>query len=115
MRDELHPVADAEHRDAQLEDVGIDRRSAVLEDRIGPAREDDPLRIERPDECEIEPLGGGMDFAIDARFADAPRDELRELRSAVENEDPVHALYHVVGSVVSPRIRSSRVSRCRAT
>jgi hypothetical protein len=49
------------------------------------------------------------------RFADPAGDELRELRPAIENEDAIHAWYQVVGWAVSPRIRSSSVSRARAT
>src|SRR5262249_37169591 len=40
---ELEPVADSEDRDAEREDLLVDRRRVVLVDRRGPAREDDPL------------------------------------------------------------------------
>src|SRR6267378_4113608 len=114
-RDELHPVADAEHRDAQVEDAGIGGRRTVIEYRTRPARENDALGVERRDEREVASFARRMDLAVDARFPDAARDQLRELRAVVENEDAVHALYQVVGSAVSPRMRSSSVSRWRAT
>src|SRR5438270_653060 len=96
---------------------------ARIEDRVGPAREDDPLGIELPDEGEVRAARRGMDLAVYVRLPHPARDELRELRPVVEDEDAVHPIpfpvappwYHVVGSSTSPRSRSSRVSRWRAT
>ena len=42
---QLHPVADAERRDTQLEDVRVDGRRAVRVDRRGPTREDQAHRV----------------------------------------------------------------------
>ena len=44
MRQELHPVAEAEHRRAQLEQRGVGGGHALAVDRVGAAREDDALR-----------------------------------------------------------------------
>ena len=44
LRHQLHPVADAEHRDAQVEDAGIGLRRALRVDRGRPAREDERER-----------------------------------------------------------------------
>src|SRR2546422_8670560 len=110
--DELHAVADAEDRDAEFEQLRIGARRARVEHGVGTARENDPLGGELADEREI--ARRGMDLAVDVRLAHAPRDQLRVLRSVVENQDPVHAWYQVVGSSTSPRSRSSSVSRCRA-
>ena len=113
--DELHAVANAQDGEPEVEDAGIGGRRAVVEYRIRPSRENDALGVERVDEGEIRPLARGMDLAIDARFPDAPRDQLGELRTVIKDQDAIHALYQVVGSAVSPRMRSSSVSRWRAT
>src|ERR1044072_1105283 len=94
---------------------GAAGRAARLEHRIRPARQNDAARLEPLHERDVLAPLRGMDLAVDARLPNAARDELRELRAAIEDEDPIHALYHVVGSAVSPRNRSSSVSRCRAT
>ncbi len=113
--DELHPVANAKDRDTEIQDRRICGRRTLVEHGIRTARENDAFGVERPDEGEVQSLACGVDLAVDARFADTPRDQLRELRPVVEDEDAVHALYQVVGSAVSPRTRSSSVSRWRAT
>ena len=110
--DELHPVADAEDRDAELEQLRIGAGRARVEHRVGTARENDPLGGELSHELVIP--NGRVDLAIDVRLAHPPRDQLGVLRSVVEDQDPVHAWYQVVGSSTSPRSRSSSVSRCRA-
>lgn len=85
---ELHAVADAEDRHAEVEDRAVDAGRARLEDAVRPAREDDALRRVglRPFRRDVE----RDDFGIDVLFADAPRDELRVLRAVVENDDLVH-------------------------
>ena len=115
LRDELHAVTNAEHRRTQVENPGVDRGRARVEHGIGAAGQNDPLGVERSNKTEVRAPGGRVDLAVDTRFAYPAGDELRELRPAIENENAVHALYHVVGSAVSPRTRSSSVSRWRAT
>ena len=122
---ELHPVADAQHRDAEGEELRVRRGSAGIEHRVRPARHDDPLGVELPDEREVGAAGGRVDLAVDVGLPHAARDQLRELRAVVEDQDAVHAppasplppppRYQVVGSTTSPRSRSSSVSRWRAT
>ena len=88
-RERLHPIADAEHRFLGGEQRVADLRRAGFNGRLGPARENDPGRSERRDL-----LGSRVErkyFAVDADLADAPRDQLRVLRTVIENEDPVHA------------------------
>ncbi len=86
-RHRVHAVADAEHRHAELEH-GLRRgRRARGGHRFGAAGEDDAVRLEGAH-------GGighvpGMDFAVDAEFADAPGDELRVLRAEVDDQDAV--------------------------
>src|SRR5258708_37827598 len=86
-RHRLHAIADAQHRNAQLEDpIGRFRRGVfVCGGRA--AREDDPARSEVADErlADLE----GMQLAIHLRLPDPARDQLRVLRAEVEDEDLV--------------------------
>jgi len=61
-------------------------------------RQHDALRRERAHERVADVAG--MDFAVDVRLADASRDQLRDLRAEIENEDPV---VHRVSVVQSAR------------
>src|SRR5207245_5311057 len=117
LRHELHAVADAQHGHAQRQELRVRGGGAGIEHRVGSAGQDDPLRVELPDEREIGAARGGVDLAIHVRLAHAARYQLRELRAVVEDEDLVHdpPWYHVVGSSTSPRSRSASVSRWRAT
>src|SRR6185503_8579628 len=115
LRNELHAVADPEDGHAEVEDLGVSGGGAGVGHGARSTREDDPFRLKLAYEGQVGTTGGRVNLAVDVRLADPPRDELGELRAVVEDEDPVHALYHVVGSAVSPRSRSSRVSRGRDT
>src|SRR5690606_16829005 len=85
VADELHAVADAEHGDTQLEDLGVDRGRAVLEDARGTAGEDDRRGLQRLDGGDAH--RARVDLTVDAELADAPGDELRVLAAEVEDED----------------------------
>src|SRR5439155_26975980 len=115
MGHELHAVADGEDGRPELEELGIGRRRARVEHRVGAAGENDALGGELLDEAQLGAACGRMDLTVDVRLAYPARDELRELRAVVEDQNPVHAppaRYQVVGSSTSPRSRSSSVSRC---
>src|SRR5205814_7412287 len=60
VSDQLHSVTDAKHRDAEIEDLGVNGRSTGLEHGVGSAGENDALRLERANEIEIHALGGWM-------------------------------------------------------
>ena len=85
LRHELHAVADAEHRHAQLEQRVVAVRRAGLVDAHRAAREDDPGRLPAGDlgrrRAERDDLG------IHVQLAEPPRDELGVLRSEVEDQD----------------------------
>src|SRR6267378_8627020 len=85
LRHRLHPIADAEHWNAQREDGGGRPFGAFLVRRQMTARQDDPARAERP--YEIVPRVTRVDLAIHARLAYAPRDQLRVLRAEVQDQD----------------------------
>ncbi len=86
-RHRLHAVADAQYRNAQLEDpIGRFRRGVLVYGGRA-AREDDAARSEVADEglADVE----GMQLAIHLRLPDPARDQLRVLRAEVEDEDLV--------------------------
>src|SRR3970040_264447 len=118
MGHQLHAVTNAEHRDAKLEKRGIRAGGALVEHRVGAARQDDPFGRRRTDEGQIAAPGGRGDLAVEARVAHPSRDELGELRAVVQDQDAAtetgHASRHA-GVTVSPRIRSSVPSRSRTT
>ena len=91
---ELHAVADAEDRDAQVEDLRIDTRRAFFEHAVRSAREDDALWH------VLTELRRGRVEADDLRkdllLTNATRDELRVLRTVVENDDTLELA--VIGS-----------------
>src|SRR5689334_20985400 len=67
VRQQLHTVAEAEDRSAQLEELGIGGGDAFSIHRIGAARENDALRIPRPN--PVDTPGWRMDLAVDMRLA----------------------------------------------
>ncbi len=85
QRRQLHAVADAEDRDAQLVDLGRDARRVRVVAGRRPAREDDPARRELADarHRQVE----RVDLGVDVLLAHPARDELRVLRAEVEDED----------------------------
>ena len=82
---ELQPVADAQDGDSHLEHRAVHQRRAGLLHAEGAAGEDDPVRRESAD--LLDGHRAGMDLAVDVQLAHAPGDELRVLRSEVEDED----------------------------
>ena len=87
----LHAVADAEHRDAELEDLGVELRGVVDVDAHGAAGEDDALGRVR-----LDALDGRVvrdELRVHAALAHAARDELPVLRPEVEHEDGVEPLH----------------------
>ena len=91
---ELHAVADAEHGEPEVEDAVVNARRPVLEHAVGAAREDDALRH------VLAELRRGRvetdDLREDLLLTDATRDELRVLRTVVENDDTLELA--VIGS-----------------
>ncbi len=85
--DELHAVADAEHRDAELEQLAIQARRARRVDRRRTAGEDEPLRLAAAD--LLGPDVVGQQLAEDAELAHPAGDELRVLTAVVEDDDLV--------------------------
>ena len=84
-RHRLHAVTDAEHRDAELEQLGPHARRALGVDRRGAAREDERARRAVADALERDVRR--QELGEDAALADPPGDQLRVLPAVVEDED----------------------------
>jgi hypothetical protein len=81
----LHAVADAEHRRRRGEDRVADLRRAGGAYRLRTARQDDAGGRYLRDLLRASVVR--QDLAVDADFANAPRDELRVLPAEVDDED----------------------------
>ena len=84
-RHQLHPVTDAERRDAELERCRIEFGRPVGVDRGGAAGEDQRERVARRDLGRREPVAD--ELRVDARLAHAAGDQLAVLAAEVEDED----------------------------
>ena len=82
---QLHPVADPQDRDAQLEEPGVAVRRARLVDARRPAREDQRQRVQLADPLERDVVP--HDPREGVPLADPPGDELDVLRAEVEDQD----------------------------
>src|SRR6185312_9219273 len=80
----LHAVANAEDRHARIEHLLRRLGRARERGRFRPAGQDDALGAERGDLARI--VVPGPDLAIHAQLAHAPGDQLRVLRTEVEDE-----------------------------
>ena len=85
MHHDLLAIADAQHRNPDLEHVQWRHRRALGKDRRRPARQDDGLRREIGKEG-VGHLVEGMNLAIDIQLAQAARDKLGDLRPEVDDE-----------------------------
>src|SRR5262245_54214377 len=82
---ELHAVADAQHRTAQIENLGIAKRCAGIRDTLWSSRKDDPgwvplanvlgRRVRRPD------------FGIHRQLAQPPSYQLCVLGPKIKDDD----------------------------
>ena len=91
MCHELRTVADAEHRDAEIEDLGAAGHGIFRVDAVRAARQDDALRRHLADLLQRKRLR--MDFAVDMVLAHAARDELIVLATEVQYEN--HFIYRL--------------------
>ena len=82
---ELQAVADAKDRNAEVEHGAVDERRAGLLDAEGASGKYDPARLEGAD--LLHGHRAGMDLAVDVQLANAAGDELRVLRTEIEDED----------------------------
>ena len=81
----LLAVADAEHRHAEREDLGVGAGAAGVGDAGGAAGEDDRLRAEGGEEGGGHAVEG-VDLAVDARLAQPAGDQLGDLAAEIDDE-----------------------------
>ena len=102
MGHEVHPVADAEDREAPVEDRGVDQGCAGLVYARRPAGQDHADHAAR---CQL--AGGDVvreDLAVDAGLADAARDELDVLAAEIEDRDRLARRPSVTGGGPGDRV-----------
>src|SRR4029077_13599912 len=83
----LHAVADTEHRRAELEHRSGRVRCICRGHRLGSAGENHAART-KVTYLRVAHIPG-VDLAVDAELAHAPRDQLRVLGAEIQNEDAV--------------------------
>ena len=95
----LLPVADAEQRNAAVEQHLRSAGAVLGRDRRGPSGEDHAFRLQ-----PLERLFGGVErsnLAINASLAHAPGDQLRDLAAEVDDEDGLGGLDRHGGRIES--------------
>src|SRR5204862_73634 len=109
VRDEVHPVTDAEYR-RDLERRRLRRRNVLAVHRVRTAAENDPRR--RPLADEFDRPRWRMNLGVDARLANTASDELCVLRAVIDDENSrAHQRRHSEGS--STRNSTCLLSRAR--
>ena len=83
----LHAETDTEYRHVGFEHRSSHTRRLTAQHGLGAAGKNNAPRRERLDDCTVDVPR--MNFRVDTAFTDAPRDELRVLRTEVEDQDPV--------------------------
>ena len=84
QRHQLHAVADAQRRDAEVEDARVDARRAFYVHRRGPPAEDDGVRIASAHllGCHLVP----DELGVHTTLAHATGDQLRVLPTEIHDE-----------------------------
>jgi hypothetical protein len=93
---QLHAVADAEHRHAEPEHRRVGARRVGGVDARGSAREHDRTRRERAQLRVVDP--GRHDLAVDVELADPARDELRVLSAVVDDDHALELGHYLLSS-----------------
>src|SRR6185436_18712108 len=84
MRDELHAVADGEHRaDIKKGEIGSGR--PIIIDGAGSAAENDAGRV--PFANPLDTACRWVNLRVHSRLANSPRDQLSELGAIIDDED----------------------------
>ena len=85
LTDELRPVADPQHRDAEVVDARIERRGAVDVDTLRAPRQHDGGRLALGDLRGRDPVRD--DLGVDLQLAYPAGDQLRVLGAEVDDEN----------------------------
>src|SRR5574337_931635 len=102
-----HPIADPQDRYAMFDYLAPAEGRIWLVDTGWTTRENDPFGIKNLHvvRWQVE----RVDFAVDAQFADAAGDQLRVLRTEIENEDLIH------GEAIGVGARCTMPTRAQST
>ncbi|EON33565.1 cytosine deaminase [Gordonia terrae C-6] len=95
VRHRLEPVADAEHRDVEVEEGGIEVGCVLGVHRRRTARQDDRDRVLLLDLLDRDVVGDHL--GVDAGLAHPAGDQLRVLRPEVDDEHRPRALEEILG------------------
>src|SRR5690606_28738098 len=103
LGDELGAVTDAQHGDAEVVERGVDAGRAIDVHRLRPTAEDQP----RGTACGHFGRGDavGHDLVVGARLTNPTCDELRVLRTEVDDEDRSGGIGVVVVAHLSRYLR----------
>ena len=88
MAGELHPVADAQDRNPEVEHPRVDTRRPVGKHTRRPATQNDRPRRDVPNLSQR--IGAGLNLTIDVLLPNPPSNELGVLRPEVENQNPIN-------------------------
>ena len=81
VADQLHPVADAQDGDAQIQDASMAGGSPGTVDAVRPAGKNNPRRSHGPDLLRGD--AAGADLGIDPRLPDTPGDQFLVLPAKI--------------------------------
>ncbi len=111
MDDEVQSIADSQDRQAQFEQLGISGGGVSVVNRRRPAGEDEAQGLERLNLADGR--GAGQHDGEDVVFADAARNQLRVLRTEVEDDDclGVH-VFSVAGRIPGLQAKLRREAIC---
>ena len=88
VHEQLHPVADAEHRDPELQQAALQARGIRRVHRRGATGEDDPAGTARGDLLQRHVVG--HQFREHPALPHPPRDQLRVLTAVVDDHHRIH-------------------------
>ena len=91
MRHELAAIADAQHRDTQLEQLRVALGRLLIINAVRPAGKDDADRVHCADLIDRGLIG--LDLAVYIMLADTPRDQLVILTAEVQHQNELMVLH----------------------
>jgi hypothetical protein len=92
MRQELHSVAEAQHRSSDVQQFRIRRGDTLAIDGVGAARQDYPLGFPLLD--PLDTARRRMDLAVHVGFAHSSGDELGVLGPEIDDQNSVVVTSH---------------------
>ena len=114
MCEPLHPVADAQHRHAQLQHLGIAQRRVLVVHRTRPAGQNDAHGFERANFLQLR--GARQNRGEHLLLADPPRDQLRVLPAEIQHHNSLSRAHRASGFLLrcGSGMRTHKFPRIRA-